>query len=1271
MTPSEPGPPRDSLDLLVLHLQAADLTVAIDTVLRLRVLFGSEGLPNEPERVANMVAAVVARQPRDLQAARDATLAWLAQAPAPRPAVAVDAPPDPPVSAPAERPRGPRLAGVLITTILLIGAALLVWFALRGEPTKTILNGAKGLLEPEPPEAGVPYVPSKAPASKLAFLSTAPRLEIRAEAPTAPERPTWPLWALACFGAGIAIYGWRRTRPPGEPIPPPGPSAPPRRQRRPASGSARFVTGRDADTLAWGIDRFLTDEPTARLDLPRTVGATVAAGGAPQLHWARAKQHREIWLWVDDSAHREHPEIAQLVSEVQAALARVGLRPRIAHFWGVPDTLTEGEAPLRIDQLEDARMTARVAVLTDGRLWTRWRSEPARRREAEGALRRLGSWRQLAVIDFGGGAWPIAEHLDRHAIPQRTPAELIGWLGEFDVRVEPTTEDDRVAWAAACALCPETVTEDDALALLQALEPAGLGASPWAIRDLRERAPGPGRRLRFSAEQRAELISWLAEAEAGEGSLLARARRFWAARLVGDDPRQVAQRAWLDLFEPPAGGDGRLERAIATLLPLTHADDDGHLPVAVGDRVRQALPADLARRGAIRLPWRWADLDLYSRLRARAIGLGRAVGGLPEETVVRPGRVGLAAGLGAGVAIAAGVLAIWPQAAIEPSGPPVLVELSGGARITGPEAGEGGYWIHAEAPWGEALSTGIAAGARLRVVEGERDCMEQIDPDTLLVSCGTRPKPERVNSGPTPDTPPQRVHTTAIIEDAPAGDRWKAFAAKLLDTGSVDTVIVTTRIHDQEALSALQAKVARHVAPAAWHGLLCLAGARSKAPPLTLSPGWVEVTADDPKAPWRALAERLGDGEPMLPIDAFGKARVRGDLGVFRVRGKVGERRWSRSLPWHVQLQADRAALYAVVNDPSRSKDLVAIRGALVRVPDDLAWRGDVPLAWALVQAQDAEEFAAAIQARKDYARLALTGQPAALQAQVNRFLDGLLDAPDIADLWRSTVKVDFAPLTEAIHARLPGWQRTALRRLARGLFDANGAVNGDFPFGRSEEDASFESVKALLAVVGELRAIQQRIGENPFATDAGTFLGKDQGDWVASLDAFFTLHAQIGEWPIDVRWADGGELIIQVETAEGGWNAGRVWSPQQKARACTGKFNCRTWEGDWALLHLIDSMSRTDDALLRQQESLPTLAGYDARGEMGCVVGEKRDGRCVGWIWLGKAKVQFEPRAIDLVRLDPEAPTVKPMGGCPQTCQLHGYPDGLPEADGSCKCSD
>lgn len=1225
----------DALDALMLHLQAADLTVGIDTRLRLRVLFTQAGLPEDPERVANMVAAIVAHDPREAEAARQATLAWARQAPVPWREPDVAPRPEHAPKLATDAPKGT----LLLWALLVLGGAALTWWILDTDPAGTAIRKGIDAVTPSTVASGVPYSAASKPEA-VRFLKEAPALEIRVERARPRQRTTWPFWALACFGVGVAAYGWRRTRPPGAPVPPPGPELPPRRTRPRAERRPRFVTGRDADTLAWGIDRYLSDEPTGRLNLPGTVAATVKAGGLPHLRWQRARQHREIWLWIDDAAVRAHPEIAQLTTEVQQALARVGLRPKIAHFWGVPDALSHDDGAIRIDQLEEVRMSARVAVLTDGRLWTRWRSEPASRRAADRALRRLAGWRQLAIFDFADGQWPIADLARHHAIPAHAPEGLIGWLGEFETRAGETSDDDRTAWAAACALCPEPVSEDDALALLQALRPVGVEASPWSIRALREDAPGPGRRLRWPAPQRATLLTWMSAAEQGEDSLLTHAQRFWRARLTGDDPRRVAQRAWLDLFTAP-------EAALRTLLGLTHAADAddaagdaiAHQPVAVGADVTHALPMDLAGPHAIALPWRWADLDGESRLTARAIGLGRAVGGLPDEVLVRPGRVGLAAGLGLGTALAAVIIALWPHG--ELSDPPQVIENAVGATV---EIDPEGQYAIARTPWMATYVKDLKPGARLRIVEGTRSCEDEQN-GALLLRCGTIPRPVRANPSVVIDQgEPQARYTVAVIAarpDAPS----KTLAARLLDTGSVDMVLIDPTARPDALLGGQSGLRLSETKGLFFGGVATAKGAATP-------DGWCQVPGQ-----LEALADRVGDGMAVA-LGAVWSV-VSGDESCPKVRG--------RATDWQRQLMADSKRLDEALQSDYPLENALA---ALVYVPEDLVWTVPLPIGWGLVGAETSAEFTAAIDARIKLIEERMTGADRDAARSLVRFL-GEHPSNFKGTAWNGAIKAldalahnRYIEVIEEVNRREVGWRRVRIREQAKALYAVNQRVVGDYPFGQSQSDASIANAQALFDEVRSLKGSppaskNSGVPANPFAgQDAAAVLGRQQGEWVTGFEELVAMEEQIGRWPVQI-----GGLVFEVKGGKGGWHRAKTWRPGEAIRLCwSGKEqravgpypsspsspskDCVMATGDWALLRLIDHDKPLSKAARRLTQ--------------GVRIGSAGDNRAGFW-----------PKAVDFPALPAPVPgLIGADGACPYTCQMRGWAKGTAVGD-RCRCGE
>ena len=114
----------------------------------------------------------------------------------------------------------------------------------------------------------------------------------------------------------IVGYGW-------QPLPPP------------ERDDGALIEARDRRQLVWNIEHFVSDDPTRRLHLPRTVEATAKAGGYVHLHFIPAVYNREIWFWLDRQLDRPTPRA--MVQQLTATLAAAGLQARQGWFTDVPD----------------------------------------------------------------------------------------------------------------------------------------------------------------------------------------------------------------------------------------------------------------------------------------------------------------------------------------------------------------------------------------------------------------------------------------------------------------------------------------------------------------------------------------------------------------------------------------------------------------------------------------------------------------------------------------------------------------------------------------------------------------------------------------------------------------------------------------------------------------------------------------------------------------------------------------------------------------------
>jgi len=279
----------------------------------------------------------------------------------------------------------------------------------------------------------------------------------------------------------------------------------------PEPAGLQLLLPREEEALVWGIGHFVAEEPTRRLDLPATVRATARAAGFPQPRFHLARHPREVWLWIDETA--DDPAIPRLADEVAAALAAYGLPVERALFRGIPDWLVnlEGQsfAPNEVDERRDAAL---VAILTDGRILARHWAADDRRVGLDALLRSLSFWPRLAFVDFSSEPGPLGAILGPHFIARIAPQDLATFLGAGETLRQRAlmTVDDVAVWAAACALAPSPVSEEQAFELRRRL---GLTDSPWAIRALRAEAPGPAGRLQWPTPIRARRLNWLRAAE--------------------------------------------------------------------------------------------------------------------------------------------------------------------------------------------------------------------------------------------------------------------------------------------------------------------------------------------------------------------------------------------------------------------------------------------------------------------------------------------------------------------------------------------------------------------------------------------------------------------------------------------------------------------------------------------------------------------------------------------------------------------------------------
>lgn len=782
------------LDPLLAALREAGLPVGVAEMARLQRVFA---LSPEPGglRLESVLRALFVKSSEDRAVFDRVFAAWLLQADH-EVRLREEEP-----QARAEPVRAPQFRHRRIRWSVLALVALVLW---------SLLLGGHGKVVPRKVEREEPKVDQDLSAPPPAPQTTAPtpdairRQSFSTLVPVLTVTPgPWPGWlplGLAVLALAVAATSWqvqrRRSWFP-EPVAEPPRKGPPRVFLTPPERAGfQLLQPREEEALVWGIGHFIAEEPTRRLDLPATVRATARAAGFPHLRFHRARHPREVWLWIDEAA--DDPAIPRLADEVAAALAAYGLPVERALFRGIPDWLVNREeqafAPNEVDERRD---TALVAILTDGRLLALHYAADDRRGSLDALLRSLSFWPRLAFVDFSSEPGALGAILAPHFIERIAPQDLATFLGAGETlrRRAGVEVDDGAVWAAACALAPSPVNEEQAFELRRRL---GLTDSPWALRALRAEAPGPAGRLQWPAPVRARRINWLygAEAQSEDGlapqSYLGQALAFWEEvydRELKERTEGEAGRLWQDT---PAHQHLRMERAL-----LSHWNENGvseavrelyslhsgALRATIEEHLGQLAPLDWGSPDLLHLPWRWAKRTGAEPAMLQDMHLG---GGMPPVTLRRPGRLWL--GLAACLGLAAGALA--GAFLRQPDGPPVLVHGPGkpADALEGARKLSSGAWqvTVATRKASAVQETRPAERVAIRWQEKKQPCVEQLDGgEGEAWRCGSFANPPRFSTA-----PGRRTVLLAAAPGARGEQGADELAIDLLDSGSADVVLL-------------------------------------------------------------------------------------------------------------------------------------------------------------------------------------------------------------------------------------------------------------------------------------------------------------------------------------------------------------------------------------------------------------------------------------------------------------------------------------------------
>ncbi len=353
------------------YLRAKGFVIGVDQHLRLQQLLERIEGRCAPEEVKTLICPLFATsrdEQQEFYRVFDEYFAIFKLSERPAPIIR----PDPEPSPPKPKEILQRDSRALIYTLLaLLSIALITFVALLRSERFQILAGLKPLPLPSP-RLVVPGTPT--PTRRPTGVTTVAPTPIPTLTPTPTPPRDWVFdyrWQLRflALAAPLLLFAlwqlwlWVRRRPVIEKA----------HGRRPP-----FTWPIDLEPEEWRLDRFPIFYQAARglrrrqiadfhqLDLPRTIGATIAARGYPSFRYRQASRVPEYLVLIDRASRRDHQ--ARLFDQLAQALEREGLFVARYFYEGDPRICRSAESghDLFLAELFRKYPAHRLVMMGDG-----------------------------------------------------------------------------------------------------------------------------------------------------------------------------------------------------------------------------------------------------------------------------------------------------------------------------------------------------------------------------------------------------------------------------------------------------------------------------------------------------------------------------------------------------------------------------------------------------------------------------------------------------------------------------------------------------------------------------------------------------------------------------------------------------------------------------------------------------------------------------------------------------------------------------------------
>ena len=570
--------------------------------------------------------------------------------------------------------------------------------------------------------------------------------------------------------------------------------------------------------MSWGIGRYLSEQPLNQLDIPRSVTAS-AKSGLPQLHFSAAQRERAVWLWQDRSS--SNADLLRLADEITRTLRAVNIDCQQGYFHALPDKITNQHGEVIWSSAHEyPENQPLVVVLSDGDSLGRIRS--LRHGRGYHSLRQLSHWQNLCFVDCSTQAGTLCQLLNDFSLECLPPEEIATWLAQQGRVAEKSTLscplDDLHRWAIACALPDRPLMEAEIRALHEAL---GLDCA-WQYHRLQRyaRIAAQGFDFNHSRHQLLHDFSQLALLNAQETRLdggadfVQRTVHFWQQRYREIDsllskqetPRftwkasQRQHQLTLDLALCELWQRDSLDKAANTLFDLHQHQGKFSLKREVERRLGHytclGWQEAEASKERIVLPYNWHTIDGKTQQQLKAAGFGGtaqqlAIGWNKTTGVLLGALAGLAV-----IALGVSINKMWPL--FDPK--PATI------KVVPYSPQPSGYFTKQE---GDQLLLGQRKTGVFEQVTAPKNATVHLlwhkqtaqaaqmdmtkEGDVELWRLGERQRSQR----------PSKEWfdiSLAVIQASPKAAKAQVLAAKLLDSGTADQVIIGRKWKKTQAM---------------------------------------------------------------------------------------------------------------------------------------------------------------------------------------------------------------------------------------------------------------------------------------------------------------------------------------------------------------------------------------------------------------------------------------------------------------------------------------